>query len=145
MEKVFKALGIIIETLSNDKGHIMCRKELDVIIQALTELNAIKEANPSEALEDFEKMIQQVFQVDSEFEIYRDKVKQHILKSQEQEKVLRIVFEKRINVDKFVMDFINDEKFYGYEYYKENYLRYGIGLLTQEEFDLLKRWANERM
>lgn len=38
MSKVFKALGIIIEILTNDKGHVMCKKELDVLIQALQRL-----------------------------------------------------------------------------------------------------------
>ena len=42
MEKVFKALSIIIEILSDDKGRLMCRKELDVLMQALQRLEAFE-------------------------------------------------------------------------------------------------------
>ncbi len=42
IDRVFESLSIIIETLSDDKGRIMCRKELDVLIQALERLEAFE-------------------------------------------------------------------------------------------------------
>ena len=71
-----------------------------------------------------------------EFEI----IKQALLKAQEQEKVLEIIKEKRVN--SYYFDIASDVKIYNnwivilYGYPKEF-------LLTQEEFDLLKRWADE--
>lgn len=62
-------------------------------------------------------------------------------KNQEQEKILNILKEKRISIDLFYM-FI--EKGLPYTIYFTNYITYGDGLLTQEEFDLLKRWLDVR-
>ena len=79
------------------------KEELDIVNNALLELQSIKEAKPSEALEGLEKMVNLAYQVDDEFELlddnfglYYDKVKQYILKAQEQEKVLSIIKEKNV-------------------------------------------------
>ncbi len=61
-------------------------EDYEIVKQFILELKAIKQANPTEALDDFEKMTQQIFQVDSSFEMYAEKVKQHLLKAQELEK-----------------------------------------------------------
>ena len=63
------------------------------------------------------------------------------LKAQEQEKVLSIIKEKRVNVDLFWNDFIDNG--FGYHYYLEKWYKYQSTdkqKLTEEEFDLLKRW-----
>lgn len=90
----------------------------------------------SKALEDFEKMTQQIFQVDSSFEIYANKVKQHLLKAEEQEKLLNAIIKKNVNVWRFKADADID-----YEYYKSNSILYHDvvhnNLLTEEEFNSL--------
>jgi len=61
-------------------------------------------------------------------------------KAQEQEKVLEIIKEKRVNVDLFWNDFIDNG--FGYHYYLEKWYKYqntDKQKLTEEEFDLLKR------
>ena len=93
-------------------------------------LESIDNANLSEALEDLDRMAQQVFRTDDDFELYYDKVKQHILKAQEQEKVLEILKPLCEVVETPVKK---------YRYLKIN----GVVVYTfkkEEEFELLKRW-----
>lgn len=90
----------------------------------------------SKALEDFEKMTQQIFQVDSSFEIYANKVKQHLLKAEELEKVLNII--KNKGLDYHSLSAIKQAK--DFEEFKEltknlitKFLDY-----TEEEFNSIK-------
>jgi len=68
-----------------------------------------------------------------------DIVEQTLLKAQEQEKALKIIFEKNVDID--------DIKLYkNYEDYckgKEKWLLRKDLWLTEKEFDTLKRWKNE--
>jgi len=61
------------------------------------------------------------------------------IKPQEQYKVLDIIKEKRINVEKFMYTFV-DVDMWTYKQYLSDYKLYGTELLTEEEFDLLKRY-----
>ena len=58
-----------------------------------------------------------------------------LLKAQEQEKVLEIIFKKNVSIF-WVRECKNVEE---YNYNIPDYLQ-----LIQEEFDLLKRWLNEK-
>ena len=61
--------------------------------------------------------------------------------STNQKKVLGILKEKRVNVDLFWNDFVDNG--FGYHYYLEKWYKYQSTdeqQLTEEEFDLLKRW-----
>lgn len=99
-------------------------------------LEAIDNANPSEALECVEDLIFN-FSVDEYVDRY-DKnlatIKATLLKAQEQEKVLKIIFEK--NVDIFFIKSCKTLQIYTVEICKNSPFAYG---LTQEEFELLKR------
>lgn len=61
--------------------------------------------------------------------------------AQEQEKVLEIITQKRIDIESFYTTFIKN--CYDYNFYERNYGTYGLHKLTQEEFELLKRWLDE--
>lgn len=60
----------------NSNPNPLIDSALDTIEQALRRLESIENSKPSKALEDLDKMANQVFQVDDEFELYYDKVKQ---------------------------------------------------------------------
>ena len=114
-------------------------------------LESIDNSSPNEALEDLEKMVNLAYQVDDEFELldddfglYYDKVKKYISKAQEQEKVLSIIKEKR--VDGQLIRIADNVEWYNKEYIyrheieylnRDEVLTYQI---SQEEFDLLKRY-----
>ena len=75
-------------------------------------------------------------------------IREALIKAQEQEKVLEIIKEK--NVDILALKDCIERELMGniksaLEYYNENYYTLDDGLkLTEEEFDLLKRWLNEK-
>ena len=110
-----------------------------IIEKALQRLEAIDNANSSEALYCLKtiKGEQQKYSLpyDEEIKI----IKQALTKAQEQEKVLKILFEKDV-------DIWNIKLYDDYEDYckgKEKYLLRKDLWLTQEEFDLLKRWVED--
>ena len=66
-------------------------------------------------------------------------LEQTLLKAQEQEKALKIIFEKKVNILLlYVVDSV-DTYNQMYVYYKRNIINVKW-CLTQEEFDLLKRY-----
>lgn len=118
-----------LEDLSNDTN---------LIRQALTELDQIKNATPSEALECLEEMYE--ISCDGrkpEYTLY-ECIEQFILKAQEQEKVLEIIFEKNVDilelrifienyVDKIALNLYNSKVRKDWQ-------------LTKEEFNTLKEY-----
>ena len=62
---------------------------------------------------------------------YCNEIKQALIKAQEQEKVLKILFEKNVTIF-WLKECKSLEE---YNYNTADYMK-----LTQEEFDLLKRW-----
>ena len=127
-------------------------EDYPVVKSALQRLEAIENTKPSEALKyvngkiaDLEDDLQHYTMVEKdkcrEFFISEDlkqftNIKQVLLKAQEQEKVLKIMFEKRIDLECFYITFIEDN--YDYNYYEKMYGTYGKYKLTEEEFNLLK-------
>lgn len=108
----------------------------DIVEQALLKLKTIENAEPSEALEDLENLRCNLYNKPylernalSDF----NTIKQALLKAQEQEKVLEIIN----NIIKFGDDLSVILNFDTYEKYSEWSWDYE---LTQEEFELLKRW-----
>lgn len=113
---------------------------LDTIKQALKRLEAIDNSNPSKALKGL-KHIKKYYVPEpctATTYNYLEIIEQSLLKTQEQEKVLEIVFEKRIDLESFYATFIEND--YDYNYYEEMYGTYGKYKLTEEEFNLLKRY-----
>lgn len=110
--------------------------------QALTELKAIKEAKPSEAIECVEDLIFN-FSVDEYVDRY-DKnlatIKQALLKAQELEKVLEIIKEKKVDI--FELKRCSSAKSYNESVcFKIAFIK--DYELTEEEFELVKRWSKK--
>lgn len=162
------------------------KSAIHILKQALQRLEAIDNANPSEALEKLEKIknyaksdldsIPQYFydlcvkknkEIDNIVEVIKqtlfksqgqekeiDRLENQCLdvladnirlknKSQEQEKVLNAIFKKKFNVELFRNVLISVGGRFEYKEYEKVYAKYGKEKLTQEEFDLLKEYANE--
>lgn len=110
--------------------------------KALQRLEAIDNANPSEALQGVDILYANAMDLTSENTKYlpeylkpiKDKIKQSLIKAQEQEKALKIVFEKTANILLLELAENVDE-------YNERIVP--NGQLTQEEFESLKRYVNE--
>jgi len=102
----------------------------------LTELKAIKESNPSEALECVKRIRAYFLNRTREisFQDLRD-IEQALLKSQEQEKVFEIMKDKWVNVAVLIHSKTVEE------YNNNAYTPYN---LTQEEFELLKRYCDRK-
>ena len=146
----------IIHDMGSEYVENPLKEEIDIVNNALLELKAIKEANPSEALKCLKKLDNMQFsrsidtyvpEIDSEISEtqYLDNtiefyiIKQALIKAQENEKVLSIIKEKKVIVDLLIG---NNLERYNYEIIKF-YGNYGWTkkcFLTEEEFDLLKRW-----
>lgn len=105
--------------------------------QALQRLEAIDNANPSEAL----KCVGVLKEDDCITTLVQGKaletIRQYILKAQEQEKLLKVILKKRIDLESFYSTFVKDNL--DYKYYEKYYGTYGLEKLTQEEFELLKK------
>ena len=108
-------------------------------------LESIDNAEPSEALECLEYIKSQspiCYDNDGkfyEFEKEFDTIKQALLKAQKDRKALEIIKEKRVNVDLFWNDFVDNG--FGYHYYLEKWYKFQSTdnkKLTEEEFNLLK-------
>ena len=154
MEKEFEALDNlekVIEEITINNADLRNTLKTSVLIttikQALTELKEIKEAKPSEAMEILLKAKQERLNfygilLDND-EIFFEKLEQALLKAQELEKVLEIIFKKGLPLSEIKMIKQSD-----------NYEQYVIGFSwanfknisiqkTQKEFALLKRWSEK--
>jgi len=149
--------------IANAKNHFkydtleLVDKDFQIVQQELLRLEAIDNAEPSEALEilynnaklnrdRIEKggIVTYAEEIEHNEAIkpYYDTIKQALLKAQEQEKVLEVLFEKRIDLESFYTSFIEGN--YDYNFYDIHYGTYGLECLTEEEFDLLKRYWDEQ-
>lgn len=97
------------------------------------ELEALKRIKNLQVCIDYEKDI--VKSVDEILPNYCNKVEQALLKALEQEKVIEIIFKKRVSM--FLLKCCKDLESYNYS--KFNHFE----KLTQEEFNLLKRYQND--
>jgi len=136
-------------------------KHLKTIEQALLKLQSIKESNPNEALKILEEVkyapsfmggndrYRTYLGSDKLYENDINIIKQYILKSQEQEKVLDTVIKKEVNIMHFSEEIKELGEKFTYEFYLLEFDNYHYFVkeenkLTQEEFELLKRYFNER-
>lgn len=157
MIKELEALDDLFDLVTCQGSFEKAQKFYYIIEQALQRLEQIDNAEPSEVLECLETLLdkfgQQILiaeklprnatEITNVLE-YLNKtpqvvsIKQALIKAQEQEKVLSIIYEK--NVDIFELKCCSSAKEYN------DSIRFKVGFiknyeLTQEEFDLLKRWA----
>ena len=121
-----------------------------VIVDEFVPSKAIDNANPSEALKCVDKLEQVIEEITISNADLRNTlkasvslaiIKQSLLKAQEQEKVLEILKNKKVDIWKFIDNGIFNYSYDDY-YFCWNY--YSCEKLTQEEFDLLKRWQNDK-
>ena len=142
MSKELEALKIIkIKCHPNSNPSPTVDEALGVIEQALQRLEAIDNANSNEVMECSLKLYKMVesagngkgFSLNVAWE-YHNTIKQTLLKAQEQEKVLSIIFEKEVDID--VLRVASSVEHY-------NNVQ-DLKKLTQEEFDLLKRYCDKK-
>ena len=141
MDKEFEAFRDILGILSAVSG---CEVDMDserikTVQQALTELKAIKEAKPSEAMECLEKL-PYMSQGYGNWKEYYNTIKQALLKAQEQDKALEIIKKK----PQAALSLIQSGKIKTYKEYLSYTNWEGIdwdweNMYTEEEFNTLKR------
>ena len=110
-------------------------KDFNTIKQALLELQSIKEANPSEALECLDKLAKQI-ELDEDTDYWEirnanNTVEQALLNAEKEHKVFEIIKEKEVNMQVF-------NQCEDVETYNKVYIKQKDRQLTQEEFSLLK-------
>lgn len=133
MSKELEMLKIIkIKCHPNSNPNPLVDEALDIVEQALQLLEAIKQSSPSEALESLEIMR---CNLPHYYVKEYNTVKQELLKAQEQEKVLDIIKEK--NVDIIYLKDSNTVEEYN------SHFGCAVCKLTQEEFELLKKYFND--
>ena len=130
------------EELSQDEVKEI-EKNLNIVQDGLKRLEAIDNSNSSEALECLEEIGKTLMFVNANtleskplkevMPYYYETVTQALIKAQEQEKVIEIIFKKNVNI---VMLKVSENV----ESYNITYFDKPKWQLTEEEFDLLKRY-----
>ena len=133
MDKGLEALERIRQDINAYNDYRNDFEDLKVIEQAFLELQAIKNAEPSEALECL-KNIEEIGKdcLDDCCDTWFNIIRQTLLKAQDQEKALNTTKEKNVNCQGLMACKTVEE-------YNES-SNYFLHKLTQEEFDLLKRY-----
>ena len=153
-KEYLKALGFIKSLLKDDWVDSVWKPYYETIKQALQRLETIDNAKPSEALECLEYISKEEIVVRDRNSIYMnpndnnkgafthlttvgvnfkgalEHIKQALIKSQEQEKALKIMFEKYVDLN--LLDCDDEVGQYNRHFGKGRQL-------TEEEFELLKR------
>lgn len=106
--------------------------------KALQRLEVIDNANPNEVLECFKRVWNDINAHNNFRQDFEDLtiIENYILKAQEQEKVLNIIFEKKVNAQLFIAR--NYKDYTNYITREPQYI--SEVPFTQEEFDLLKEY-----
>ena len=118
------------------KAGVELTEDYDLIKEALFELKAIKEAKPSEAME----CIKRIWDDIDAYNDFRQDFKglkiieNYILKAQEQEKALKVIFEKKVDV--YMLNDLGTLEDYN-EWVLKKYGTYYQ--LTQDEFEFIGR------
>lgn len=152
LERLIEYRRIDVESVERDDG-TSYENDISIIEKALQRLEAIDNANPSEALKYLENMID-TFLVENKNKIEFNKVnnydcelleerrkdlesyKQALIKAQEQGKVLEILFKKQVDLGWLwycIHECVNSLNEYNKKMPIEKFK------LTQEEFNLLKK------
>lgn len=142
-----QAIHHLEEELKNkqDWSCVACKEEHEQLLKWLKELQAIKEANPNEALNWLEKSKNMMIENNGDFIAFEclkvyNVCKQALVKAQGQEKVLKIIKEKNVDIatlkeSKTLEEYNrNAWKVEHYGKFKDVYRLQ----LIQEEFDLVK-------
>ena len=146
MSKEKEAFDILlqhIETETDWSDYEKVKNAHKTVEEALKRLEAIDNAEPSEALNDLEficKILNEK-RIDVKWLFKKDynTIKNALLKAQKDRKALEIIKEKRVVCDLFWNDFVDNG--FGYHYYLEKWYKFQSTdnkKLTEEEFNLLK-------
>lgn len=147
MSKELRALERIETFLKENCKHY--KQDIGYIKQALQRLESIDNANPNEALKRLNKVNNYLNDVYDYKEIKEevrkdiDTIKQKLINKQEQEKVLEIIFKKRVDINglkkciELDLPLTDEQRLHKYNH---DYMMIGMEQLTIEEFDLLKRY-----
>ena len=116
--------------------------------ESLQRLESIDNSNPNEALECLEKVKGYRTGGINSVEVYLEETKEYIsieqslLKQQEQDKVIEILKKKRVDLSYLRCCFEDNQSVHRYnEYIRNKTMDYDHEEeLTEEEYDLLKRW-----
>lgn len=120
----------------------MPKEEVDKIIEfrdriykKIERLEAIENAKPSNVMECLKRVWNDINNQNDFRQDFKDLtiVENYILKAQEQEKVLKVIFEKNVDVDFLKHVFKFNQKLEEYNNFVEEYQK-----LSQEEFDLFQ-------
>ena len=144
-------MGGTVEYKSCSNSASLLLQDYEIVRRALLELQFIKESSPKEALRGI-IMIKDQFYNDrinkmglATLDGYYNIIKQVLLKTKEIEKVLKIIFEKNVDIEWFKMrkkwTETLENQYKSYCKYIENNSYWSS--LTQEEFDTLKRYCDE--
>ena len=133
LEALVKYIKLETEYIGNDTYKLYIKKNtMEFLEQALQRLESIDQSNPSEALKELEELLlssySYIIMLDRLNGAYPT-IKNYILKAQEQEKTLKIMKDKWVNVTVLIHSKTVEE------YNSNAYTPYN---LTQEEFELLK-------
>lgn len=141
MTKELEALETLFASYNYYGNYQQVIEARETIEKALKRLEAIDNANPSEALESLDKLNKLLNYVNiykiAKIEKDVNTIKQSLLKAQEQEKVLEIIFEKK--VDMYMLNDLGTLEDYNEWVLKKYGTYYQI---TQEEFNFLKRYCD---
>ena len=146
MSKEKEAFDILlqhIETETDWSDYEKVKNAHKTVEEALKRLEAIDNAEPSEALNDLEficKILNEK-RIDVKWLFKKDynTIKQALLQGQKEHRALEIIKEKRVVCDLFWNDFVDNG--FGYHYYLEKWYKFQSTdnkKLTEEEFNLLK-------
>ncbi len=116
--------------------------------ERLVRLAKIDNSIPSEAITELANIKNTLLSIDLYSKVFinddlfesLENIKQALLKSQEQEKVLEIIKKKEVQIVNFKASLRKENSL---KYYNWLYNCCDNMQLTQEEFDLLKRWLGE--
>lgn len=147
MSKELEALNII-KFNPDDVDGLQYLQAFKVVETGLQRLESIDNANPSEALKSLENieadltgLPKHVTEYDDGFDNYLediwyniDTIKQALIKPQDQEKMLKIINEKNVNI--YILE--NSDNFLQYNCYARLHKDCYMSELKQEEFDFLK-------
>ena len=128
-----------IKTFKQSGWHIEGTDDYELVKEGLQRLKSIDSSNSNEALEIIRKCENSNYLNTWYPKFVEDlkNIENYILKSQEQEKVLKIMFDKQIDMFNLEVAIDNNSLELYNNSIPENFKK---SRLTQEEFELVKRW-----
>ena len=123
------------------KDYLEELERLTEYFEPLEEENNVKPSEALECLEYIRHFKSGYNSVDDTEEF--NTIKQALINAQEMEKVLNVVFRKNFNFELFRNVLLSVGGRFEYKEYEKVYTKYGKEKLTQEEFELVKRYCKE--